>query len=181
MAEREALTAAYVRSILHYDPETGVFTWRERPREHFKTKRAHSVWNARYAHKVSGCLDNLCYWNIRINGRAHKSHRLAWLWMTGEWPKADIDHIGGDPLNNSWNNLRDAARSENMHNTCAYSNNTSGRKGVSWNSYAGKWRVQIMKDGKRSHIGYFDEDKLEDAAGAYNKAARELHGKFART
>ncbi len=179
MAEREALTADYVRSILDYNPETGVFTWRSRPRDHFKTKRAYSIWNARFALKMAGSSDTK-YWQILINCHKYRAHRLAWLYMTGEWPKKRIDHRDTDPSNNRWINLREATNSENGSNRPTPSNNTSGYKGVSWRRDMGKWQVQIAKSGKYFHIGYFDEDKLSNAAAAYANAAKDLHGEFAK-
>jgi len=178
MAEREALTADYVRSILHYAPETGVFTWRERPCEHFATLNACGVWNSRCAGKTAGNIDR-GYVQITIDGRPYRAHRLAWLYMTGEWPINDIDHASLDRSDNRFANLREATRSQNGANRRAMSNNTSGVKGVSWHASTRKWQARIQVAGKSKPLGYFDD--LEAAAAAYERAAHETFGEFART
>lgn len=89
-----------------------------------------------------------------------------------------VDHRDGNGLNNQRSNLRPATVSNNACNRGRPKNNTSGFKGVYWNKLAGKWHVKIQLDRKRKHIGYFD-DPVEGAK-AYDRAARELHGEFAR-
>lgn len=177
MATKNDLTAAYVRSILDYYPETGVFTWRERPPEHFKTVQSSRRRNARFAGKTAGCIcDDTVI--IGIDGRLYRAHRLAWLYMTGEWPGEQIDHRDVTQSNNSLGNLREASNSENQRNRCLQRNNTSGLKGVSWHVHVRKWSSRITINKKRIHLGYFDIK--HDAAAAYAKAAREHHGEFAR-
>lgn len=92
--------------------------------------------------------------------------------------KSMIDHIDGNPLNNKKNNLRACSNSENVKNVGKYTNNTSGFKGVSWHKYVKKYHAHIGNDGQKIHLGYFD--KKEEAARAYNEAAKRLHGEFAR-
>lgn len=178
MAEREALTADYVRQILSYNPDTGEFVWRERPREHFKNAQAYSAWNSRFAGKSSGNISD-GYWQININYRTYQAHRLAWLWMTGEWPNGEIDHIDCVGVNNRFANLREAAHSENMRNARKRADNASGVKGVYWDHRREKWQAQISANNKHFYLGSFDN--IEDAAASYSKAARKLHGEFART
>jgi hypothetical protein len=165
------LTAEYVRSILDYDPETGVFTWRER-------SNMRKEWNTRYAGKIAGSVNSDGYWQIVIDDNTYKGQRLAWLYMTGEWPKRHTDHIDGIRLNNSFSNLREATPSENLRNRGRPSNNTSGHKGVTWERSTGKWKARIKTHGKVVLLGRFV--RIEDAAAAYANAARELHGEFAR-
>jgi hypothetical protein len=172
------LTAEYVRQILHYDPETGVLRWKERPREHFKTYGSWKTWNTRYSGDSAGRVHRTGYVLIAIGNIDYLAHRLAWIWMTGEWPKEHIDHINGDSSDNRFLNLREATRSENMRNTRRPSTNTSGHKGVSLNKTTNKWAAGIKLYRKKLHIGYFDN--IEDAAAAYDNAARVLHGEFAR-
>lgn len=90
-----------------------------------------------------------------------------------------VDHINGDSLDNRRSNLRLCTPAENARNRSKKKNSTSGFKGVSWNNMANKWQAQIMANGKLKALGVFVEK--EDAARAYDKAARELHGEFART
>lgn len=180
MENRDDLTADYVRQILHYDPETGVFIWRERDREHFATLNAYRSWNTQHSGSIAGSVRSDGYCIISTNGRRYLAHRLAWLYMTGSWPNNQIDHRDLDPSNNRFTNLRDATGSENLRNRGPQSNNTSGVKGVCWDKQREKWHAKISVNGKDRFIGYFDQDKLEDAATAYEKAARERHGDFAR-
>jgi len=167
MAEREALTADYVRSILDYDPETGTLRWKHR-------HDAPPTWNARYALKTAGCKSSKGYWFISINYKRYLAHRLAWLYVTGYWPKHQIDHIDVDKLNNRFSNLREATNSQNHANILAQKNNKCGVKGVSLHQDGRKWVAWC----KRNYLGIFDN--IEDAAKAYEKASRHHYGSFAR-
>ncbi|MDE2105453.1 MAG: HNH endonuclease [Patescibacteria group bacterium] len=166
---RNDLTAEFVRSILVYNSTDGIFTWKARS----DTKdRAAKAWNG----KPAGGKSNNKYISIKINGVLYKAHRLAWLYMTGEWPKYEIDHINGEPGDNRINNLREAKRTENSYNRGAQKDNTSGHKGVSFYKPYKKWRATIAADGKWRHLGYFES--IEDAKAAYAKASSYLHKDF---
>jgi hypothetical protein len=157
----------YVNSILRYDPETGVLTWRERPREHFATVQVWSAWNARLAGTEAGYAERdqrTFYRRVKINGRLYFAHRLTFLLFWGAWPEEGIDHIDGDGLNNRWDNLRSVSHQENLRNARQRLDNTSGVNGVCWNKRARKWRAEIMVDGRRLHLGLFRT--LEEAAAA---------------
>jgi hypothetical protein len=180
MAEREALTAAYLRSILHYDPETGVFTWRERPREHFKTKRTHSRCNTMYAGSRAGSVNKLGYRVIGIGKRKYAEHRLAWLYMKGEWPILDIDHDNGLTADNRWKNLREATESQNAMNAKIRRDNKTGVKGVYPIKCSGatKYAVNVTANRKRVRIGTFDT--FEEAVKRRIEASSRMHGAFSR-
>ncbi len=90
-----------------------------------------------------------------------------------------VDHINGDGLNCTRANMRLASRSENNRNSCKQINNTSGFKGVYWNKNKNKWHAQIRANNRRVHIGLFPD--IEQAARAYDVAARKYHGEFAKT
>lgn len=100
------------------------------------------------------------YLKIRIDGREYYCHRLAWLYVHGEFPCSEIDHINRDKLDNRLINLRAVSHVENMKNKSAYKNNTSGVLGVCWNKNAKKWRATITADGKNNHLGYYDDLEL---------------------
>nr|WP_243767389.1 HNH endonuclease [Paenibacillus agricola] len=89
-----------------------------------------------------------------------------------------VDHIDGNPLNNQRHNLRLCTNAQNCRNRGAPKGNTSGFKGVTWNTWNGKWQAQIGKDYKRYHAGYFESPS--EAARAYNAKATELFGEYAR-
>lgn len=154
---------------LHYDPETGVWTW--------KTTRGKAVQGAR-----AGCppCTGYDYWRIRVRGRTYTANRLAWFYMTGEWPPAGmmVDHWNVDPADDRWVNLRLATMSQNQCNRGANTNNTSGFKGVEWDSRRECWRARIKIGRKDRFLGYYES--AEVAAVAYAAAARLFHGEFAR-
>jgi hypothetical protein len=165
------LTFSEVRRILDYDPDTGLFRWKHRPE--MSGQR-----NGKFAGALAGnvrpdgCID------IKIHGKLYRSHRIAWFWMTGEWPSAQIDHRDLNRGNNKWNNLREATHSQNLWNRGINASNTSGYKGVSYNKGCKKWQAYISVSGRRRHLGLFATP--EEAHAAYSLAATELHGDFAR-
>lgn len=170
------ITQERIRELLNYDADTGEFTWLTRPEisHHVKT------WNARYAGKTAGRLnDHNGYREISIDDRRYKSHRLAWLWVHGDWPRDCIDHIDGNKLNNAIANLREATKSENGQNSGKHRDNTSGWKGVSWYGARRKWCAEIMVSRRRIRLGYYDCP--DAAAAAYAIAANKYHGEFANT
>ena len=170
MASRDhSLTAAELRRVLHYDPKTGRFTWRYRPDRN-------ASWNARYAGKEAGYdSPDPPYRVIRINKILHYAHRLAHLYMKGEWPPRGIDHKDGDGFNNRWKNLRLATQSQNLANRKSVGN-AAGLKGVRPQLY-GRFAATIKVRRKDIYLGMFDTPK--EAHDAYVEAAREHFGEFA--
>ena len=148
------LTQDRLRSLLSYNSDTGIFIWIS-------------------SGKRAGWDDGAGYRKIKINGRCYRSHRLAWLYVYGEWPELDIDHIDGDRSNNRISNLRCATRSENGQNRKINKNSTSGMTGVSWHIKTAKWRAYITVMGNKVFLGYFDD--LQSAKYAYLKAKSKLH------
>lgn len=160
-------TAAQVRSLFIYSPQTGRFLWRSNAGRHGRIP-AGSV--AGYSHDG--------YIMLTIGNIEYRAHIISWLYVHGEWPTSDIDHRDLCRSNNAISNLREASRSGNGANRAKFRNNRSGYKGVSYYKGNGKWRAAIGKDWGKQHLGYFDTP--EEAHDAYMKAARELHGEFAR-
>jgi len=161
------LTRARLRELLHYDPNTGEFRWRERPGNGARRDLS--------AGHVPSQQDRR---RIGIDRRVYSAHQLAWFYMTGRWPRPMIDHCDGDATNNRWNNLRRATSSQNNANRRRPRNNTSGYKGVTLHRGPGKWRATIHRKGRVVHLGTFPTPQAAHAA--YLAAARKLYGEFAR-
>ena len=162
------ITAKKLRELIEYDPISGQFIWRV-SRKGGGTKAGYPAGRVR-AHDG--------YIRLGINGARHFAHRLAWLYVYGEFPRNQIDHIDGIRHNNSIQNLREATGTQNLGNMSRPSHNSSGFKGVSWHKGAGKWRAYIKNKGRAIHLGHFDDAKLAHAA--YLKAAQSYFGSFAR-
>jgi hypothetical protein len=127
---------------------------------------------------AAGCSNWDRYRFIKIGGRLYQEHRLAWLWMKGQWPKNQIDHLNGDPGDNRFCNLRESTQSQNNANIRFPSHNTSGFKGVSRNKSGGKWQVQIQVKGNSIYLGRYR--CLARAAIVAQIAAVMVHREFAR-
>jgi hypothetical protein len=162
------LTADRLRSLFEYDPRCGVFLRRIATGRHGRFRSG----------TVAGSIGKNGYIYISVDRKKHLAHRLAWLYVTGEWPKAAIDHIDGNPLNNMFSNLREATMSQNQYNKRMQKNNTSGVKGVYWSEQQRKWRAQIAVNYKVKALGSYDS--INEAKAAHDAAMRELHGVFAR-
>lgn len=150
------LTQETLKSILEYDPETGAFRINDG-----RTDRP---------------MSSLGYRRVRFGGCSYYAHRLAWLYVHGEWPIGIIDHIDGNRENNAISNLRLATRALNTLNRKRSKHNKVGYKGVSARNK--KFRARICRDGKVTDLGLFD--KPEEAHAAYVAAAERLFGEFAR-
>lgn len=157
----------YLKSILHYDPDTGIFTWLAALSDRIR------VGNHAGYRRPDG------YLLIRINKQTYRAHRLAWMYVHGRWPTNQIDHINCDPRDNRIVNLREATQSQNNMNVGARRTNTSGYKGVSWHKAHNKWRAVIQVNGKHKHLGLFAT--AEEAAAVHDATAKAIYGEFAGT
>lgn len=172
------LTQEYLKECLHYNPESGEFTWNVRPRHHFRTDPIYKMWNTHYSNKPAGSKvtpekSRTSYLWIGIDGKNYRAHRLAWLYVHGAWPDNSIDHIDGSGLNNKLINLRDVTNRQNQMNRKTQLNNTSGFTGVVWDKNHKKFQARIKINGKQKNLGSYNT--LEAAAAA--RAAAELeHG-----
>ncbi len=157
------IDAGELRRSLSYCPETGQFT-------RISTKRASDYGVG----KVVGSPDGCGYSRVWLAGKLRKAHRLAWLYMTGEWPSGDIDHINGDGLDNRWCNLRAVDHKTNVENQRkARKDNKRGMLGVTWHKSSEQWRARITVNGKQKHLGVFDSAEL--AHETYLAAKRQVH------
>ena len=169
-----SLSQDYLKACFTYDPEFGVLTWKNRPREHFNCNQGWKMWNARYAGKIAGCGGGSHgYLSVGIRNKMHLNHRVIWCWMTGEWPSDQIDHIDHIKQNNLWHNLREADNQTNCKNMPILSTNTSGVTGVSWDKAKQKYQAYITVNDRKLSLGHYDAFK---AAVASRKAAEALYG-----
>lgn len=157
-----------LRVLLSYDPLTGEF------------RRLTTRGPKHKAGQIAGGVTEHGYINITIDGVRYYGHRLAWLFMTGEWPADQIDHVDLNRTNNRFANLREASNSDNLCNRGPTKRNKTGCRGVHFTrDRIGKpWFVAVRK-GKRLYVKRF---KTKDEAVAMrHAAARNIHGEFART
>lgn len=127
---------------------------------------------------IAGSKHPLGYLTIGIQGKTYYAHRIAWLLITGSWPKTMIDHINGIKDDNRLCNLREATLGQNAHNQTINVKNTSGIKGVSWSTEIQKWKVGLRFEGKHYHLGAFND--LKKAEEIIRNARIKIHGLFAR-
>jgi len=151
-----------LKQLLHYDPDTGVFTWLERDVQWFKTKRACSIWNAQFPNKEAGSYvksksNRNVYIAIVVRRKSYLAHRLAFLYMTGEWPIDQVDHDDGDGLNNKWVNLNNVDNATNGRNCRKNVNNTSGLMGVYLYKRDDVWCSYITINYKTKYLGRYDD------------------------
>lgn len=150
------LTQSLLKSLLHYDHTTGVFT-------NVASRGGAKIGGI--AGTVSGAQG---YRRIKINGKLYKAHRLAFLWMTGCFPANHVDHINGQTDDNRWDNLRSTTSSQNSRNAKRSHKNQSGCTGVYFAATYNYWRAQIRFNGKQNHLGTFSH--IFDAACARKSA-----------
>lgn len=155
-----------LRQRMLYDPTSGRFT------------RLISTSSNAMAGSIAGSISTEGYIVIRIDGTSYRAHSLAWLYMTGDWPAALVDHINGVRDDNRWANLRQATNQQNCANGKRRRNNKSGFKGVSWGAKERRWKAQINENGRRVLIGLFTT--AEEAHAAYSTRAVAVYGEFAR-
>lgn len=158
------ITAERLRELLHYNPDTGIFTWRVGRRG--KARKG----------SVAGCPTGYGYLTIRVDWVMYQAHRLAWIYMTGSMPQWTIDHKDGDRVNNRFANLRDVPSRVNNENVRAPYKTKSERQhmlGVQPVALSGKWVSRIRVNGREHYLGAF---RYEWAAHlAYLFAKRRLH------
>ena len=166
------LSQSDMKALLDYDPDTGLLSWRERPREMFSSDGQHSGWNKKYAGKPA--LNSYSKGVARVGsifGKMFLAHRVIWFLVHGVWPDT-IDHINGDPSDNRLINLRNVTQADNARNMKRSKLNKSGITGVRQEP-SGNWSAHIGEGGKSRRIGTFPT--IEMAAQARAQAAVHFH------
>ena len=134
------LTANRLRKLLNYNPGTGVFRW-----------RVHRG-GPKNVDGVAGCIHPpKGYRQIYIDGKIYRANRLAWLYMTGKWPKLEIGYINRNTSNTRWANLR--AMTPSQRGAASLTRNKLGVRGV-WITKSGKYVARIKVAGKKSISDY---------------------------
>jgi len=161
----DQITHAELTCLLYYDRETGNFYWRV---NRYGVSKG----------DLAGSVDSRNkYRRIKINERLYLAHRLAWFYVSGQWPINEIDHIDRNRSNNRICNLREATHAENMMNKPAYKNSKTGIKGVYWHKQHKKYAATIQTRGVTKHIGLYVS--IESAALARKQASQKIHKQFA--
>lgn len=163
----------YLRECFSYNSETGILTWRHRPREHFPSPQSFGAFSKLFAGKEAGSTRKDGYKRVNFHGRIELCHRLAWTVHYGKWPVSHIDHINQNPSDNRIENLRDVSAAINHRNVKMQKNNTSGACGVVWVEKRKAWIAQIKIMGKYKRIGQYRS--FESAVSA-RLAAQAAHG-----
>jgi len=153
--------------LLSYDPDTGIFTWNKK------------VGARALAGAEAGGTYKDGYHYVAFDRTIYRAARLAWFYVYGSPVPDYIDHINRDRTDNRIANLREATNSQNCSNSVARKQSKSGIKGVTWAPDRKKWLAKICVNYKAIKLGYFGTS--EEAAAAYETAARAAFGEFART
>jgi hypothetical protein len=154
------LTIEQVRAALDFDPATGVLLWKAPQSNRVKIGDRAGVIAANGRRYVN------------VGGEKHMAHRLAWFHFYGEWPVGDVKQKDGDHDNCAIENLIEQTRQETASNRRVNAASKSGHAGITWSAKNAKWQVHITQGYKQVFIGYFDEDKLDDAVIAREHAQR---------
>lgn len=153
-----------LRSLLQYNPKTGLWVWLVAANGRIKVGQIAGSPMVRDQRRV-----------IRIDKKLYLASRLAWFYMTGNWPR-EIDHKNGDPTDDRWRNLRLASHSQNLANGKRHTDNRTGFKGVT--KHNKRYRAIIVVRYKHIRLGTFDTP--HEAHQAYKQAAQHYFKEFAR-
>lgn len=179
----KVISPELLKSVVIYEPDTGLFVWKTRPLSMFSDK-GHSAehtcarWNTRYAGKPAfTAIMNTGYFAGSVNKAKLLAHRAAWCVYYGKWPTDEIDHINHVRTDNRIVNLREATRSENAQNNRSHKDSASKYLGVSLYGRDQVWIAQIYVDGEQKYLGRYHNEI--DAARRYDRAAVKYFGEFA--
>lgn len=160
------MTQEELKAVLRYDAETGVFT------------RVLASGNSKRGAVAGSIKKSNGYVEISIGDVSYYAHRLAVLYVTGEWPVGQVDHRDTVRSNNRWGNLRQATGSQNQSNRGPTRANKSGVKGAYFNKQKGKFQSTIQANGRTVSLGWFGT--AEEAGAAWAAASKQIHGDFHR-
>lgn len=150
----------FIFELLDYNPSSGIFHWKKK------------LSNRINRGDIAGCYTGR-YGIISILNHRYPSHHIAWLYMYGEYPNGQIDHIDQNTMNNSICNLRIVTSKDNNRNKPKRRDNTSGLTNISFDKYSGKWVVRI-----KNNLGIYENrgrfNTIIEAKSARDKAITEI-------
>lgn len=153
------LTHDYLINRLDYNPETGVFIWKHL-----------NINNQVKKGQVAGYKSGRGYLYLQLDNKTYLAHRLAWFYVYKIWPMGDIDHINGNPLDNTINNLRDVPTRSNCQNRKTH---REGKLvGAHYVKANNKWKSRIQVNGKTIQIGTYNTQ--QEAHQAYLTKLEQL-------
>jgi hypothetical protein len=162
MKHTPSFDATYLRSLFSYDPDTGKFARRH-------------AWGSQPEGSEPGGLSPQGYKQIGVKNRTYPAHRLAWLYVFGEWPVSLVDHVNRNRLDNRICNLRVSCYSKNAHNV--FSDRVRGvrmktERELKRDGRRRPWEASISVQGKRLHLGCYTT--FDEAVAARKKAEVDL-------
>lgn len=147
--------------FLNYDKETGILYWRKRNIESFNGEeklRIGNSWNTRFAGKEAfGLMNHEGRKGGPFNGKVYNASRIVWVYVHGNQPTGEIDHINGNVKDNRIENLRDVSHAINGKNCKLYKNSPSGVAGVRWVPGLKKWAAAATVDKIYYRLGLYRE------------------------
>lgn len=160
------LTQKRLREVLHYDPSTGIFTWIIATSDRLKVNT------------IAGSLRKSGYRNLQVDKKLYLAHRLAFLYMVGYIPKY-VDHINGDPSDNSWENLRECSLKQNQYNRKRDVRSVTGVKGLTIRNNNKYYYANVITNRKHNSKYFpFTEEGKAEACEWLEQTRLRLHGDF---
>jgi len=158
------ITQALLHEMLDYNKDSGVFVWKVRSAQKIRVG------------DIAGTVNAKGYVGIKLFGKRYLAHRLAWMYINGEFPDSFIDHANTVRTDNRIDNLRLSTHQENKRNGKLYKNNTSGFRGVAFKQNA--WVGSLEVGDRRVYVGRFKT--AAEASAAVEKQAEKIHSLFYR-
>jgi hypothetical protein len=171
-------TQQQLKDLLEYDPNSGIFVWKER----IGTDHGTKVFNSKYAGKQAGSVISTSKGDeirIRILGSSYLAHRLAWLYMKGNLPEC-VEHINNNRTDNRFHNLKASSILSTLKDRKLPTNNTSGQIGVSWDKHLKTWTARIEANRVIHHLGKFKTKKEAVQARLSAEASLGFHPNHGR-
>jgi len=136
---KNKLPLDYLKTVLNYDPVAGAIAWKTRPSKKIRQG------------DVAGYVNYQKYCAVKINGKTYPTHRIIWAFEHGIWPKASLQHIDGNKLNNHISNLKEFVKIQHQKPT----DRTGRLPGTTFHKKTGKWQAAITINGQQKYLGLF--------------------------